>query len=253
MAALISLFIVVVLSLTVVRIGTLALEMTGLSREVASFQALSAFSGTGFTTAEAGYVVDHPVRRRIISLLIELGGAGVITTISSLILTFTTSRGGSAQRLAILLAGLFVLFLLSRSRWVNRHLNRLIEWGLARWTDLDLRDYAGLLRLEHGYAVAELDVQLEDWLSSASLRDLALPSEGVVVLAVRKADGAYIGAPSSDYRLEPGDQLIAYGREELLKELSVRHYSDTEAHERAVVTHQRELEEEARRVREPAG
>jgi len=40
------------LSLVVTRLATIALSLTGLSSEAASFQARSAFTGTGFTTLE---------------------------------------------------------------------------------------------------------------------------------------------------------------------------------------------------------
>lgn len=53
MVALVSLLTIIVLSITVVRIGATALELTGLSRDVAEFQAQSAFSGAGFTTQES--------------------------------------------------------------------------------------------------------------------------------------------------------------------------------------------------------
>ncbi|HDG97569.1 MAG TPA: potassium transporter TrkA, partial [Desulfobacterales bacterium] len=56
MYALISLLIVIVVSIVIVRIGAVALEMTGLSRDLATFQAQSAFSGVGFTTSESEHV-----------------------------------------------------------------------------------------------------------------------------------------------------------------------------------------------------
>ena len=87
MAALVSVLIVLTLSLLINRIATVALTLTGLSRQVASFQSRSAFTGVGFTTGEAEHIVSHPVRRRIIMLLMLLGNAGVVTTISSLLLT----------------------------------------------------------------------------------------------------------------------------------------------------------------------
>jgi hypothetical protein len=71
----IALFVVLSLSLALVRLATVALTMTGLSTQAASFQARSAFTGTGFTTSEAEAVVDHPVRRRIISWLMLLQSA----------------------------------------------------------------------------------------------------------------------------------------------------------------------------------
>ena len=48
-----ALLIIVAVALLIVRIGATALMMTGLSRDVAEFQAISCFFGVGFTTNEA--------------------------------------------------------------------------------------------------------------------------------------------------------------------------------------------------------
>jgi hypothetical protein len=69
MAAVVTLLIIVTLSLLVTRIATVALTLTGMSREQARFQARSALTGTGFTTSEAEEVTNHPVRRRIVLFL----------------------------------------------------------------------------------------------------------------------------------------------------------------------------------------
>ena len=69
MAAIIGPLIILAISLTTVRIGAIALELTGLSYEVAAFQAQSAFSGAGFTTSESENIVAHAVRRKIIRIL----------------------------------------------------------------------------------------------------------------------------------------------------------------------------------------
>lgn len=78
MLPIISLLIVISLSILLTRIATVALTLTGLSREAARFQARSALTGTGFTTAEAEKAVGHPVRRRIILFLMLLGNAGIV-------------------------------------------------------------------------------------------------------------------------------------------------------------------------------
>ncbi len=58
----------VLVSFLLIRAASIALMMTGLEKNKARFQALSAFSGTGFTTKEAEMVVSHPVRRKINSV-----------------------------------------------------------------------------------------------------------------------------------------------------------------------------------------
>ena len=88
MIPIVSLLIVLTISLLVTRVAAVAFVHTGLSREAARFQARSAFTGVGFTTSETEEVVNHPVRRRIVAWLMLVGNIGIITVMSSLILSF---------------------------------------------------------------------------------------------------------------------------------------------------------------------
>ena len=88
MLSIVSLLLVIFLSILITRIGTIALTHTGLTRQSAKFQARSTFSGAGFTTSESEMVVNHPVRRKIVMILILIGNAGIVAAMSSLILTF---------------------------------------------------------------------------------------------------------------------------------------------------------------------
>ena len=155
MAALISVFIAITLSLLITSIATEALTLTGLSRATASFQARSAFTGSGFTTAESEAVVKHPVRRRIIMWLMFLGNAGIVTVVSSLVLTSvsTSSVQNGLSRLLYLFFGLVILWLLATNKAFNQILTRLVRKALRRWTDLDLKDYASLLHLRKEYRI----------------------------------------------------------------------------------------------------
>ncbi len=67
--AIVSLLFVIAISMFITRLAAMALILTGMSHESAIFQARSALAGVGFTTKEAESVVNHPVRRRIIMLL----------------------------------------------------------------------------------------------------------------------------------------------------------------------------------------
>jgi hypothetical protein len=86
--AITSLIFVLTLSRFEVRVATVALTLTGMSRQAAQFQPRSAWTGTGLTTAESDQVVNHPVRRRIVSMLILLRNAGLVTAPSTLALSF---------------------------------------------------------------------------------------------------------------------------------------------------------------------
>jgi uncharacterized membrane protein YuzA (DUF378 family) len=228
MIAIISLLVVLVLSLMIVRVASVALTLTGLSRELARFQARSAFTGSGFTTNESEKVVQHPVRRRIILLLMLLGNAGIITAVSTLMLSFMDIdqadgiTGSLWFRVTLLIIGLCALWTLANSRWVDQHLQRAITWALKRWTKLEVRDYAGLLHLTREYVVVELSVGQEDWLANRELARLRLAEEGVLVLGIERSDSTYLGAPRGTTTIKPGDTLILYGKMETLKDLDER-------------------------------
>jgi hypothetical protein len=242
MIAIGSLLVVVLISLIVTRVATVALIATGMSRETARFQARSAFTGTGFTTRESELVVGHPIRRRIVLALMLAGNAGLVAVVASLMLGFTRGGQGAAGfRVLELVLGLAALFLAARSRWVDRRLTPLIARALSRWADLGVRDYAGLLELEHGYRVLELMVRPGDWVAGRTLAELTLRDEGIVVLGVRRSGGGWVGAPGGATRVEGGDTLVCYGREGALGELDARPSGPAgdQAHERAVAMQRR--------------
>jgi hypothetical protein len=250
----IALLTVLGLSLIITRVATIALTMTGLSQEAAHFQARSAFTGTGFTTSEAESVVNHPVRRRIIMLLMILRSAGLVTIVFSLILSFLGSGGDIAKltRLSWLAAGVAGLWLLSGSKVFDRYLGQLINWALRRWTSLDVRDYASLLRLSGEYRVIEVQVRQGDWVAGKNLQCCYLPEEGITVLGISRANGSYVGGPKGETEIFPGDTLILYGRAQKLQELDERRADVTgdEAHARAVREQKQRMEEQERRERE---
>lgn len=228
MAAVVSLIIVVTLGLLVTRVATVALTMTGMSLDHARFQARSAFTGTGFTTSEAEAVVSHPARRRIVMTLMLVSGAGAVSVLGALVLSFAEvdSTGGGLTRAGVILAALAALLWLSRNRVVDRALRRVIERALRRFTDLEVRDYAALLHLRGQWRVVQIPVAADDWVAARPLGELRLPEEGVAVLGVEQAKGTWIGAPGEDLRLVVGDVVVLYGREPFLDDIAARIHGD---------------------------
>jgi hypothetical protein len=251
MLAILSLLLVLTMSLLVTRIATTALALTGLSRQTARFQARSAFTGVGFTTTESERVVAHPLRRRILMILMLLGNAGVVTAVASLLVAFLGAGEDAPgwMRFALLAGGLAALWFASASRAVDRWLSRLITWALERWTDLDVRDYAGLLHLGGDYTVSEFFVDAnETWITGRTLADLGLREEGVLCLAVERRDGTFLGAPQADTTIEVGDMLLLYGRSEAVADLADRHrgFGGWERHREAIDRHDAVVESEER-------
>lgn len=76
--------LIILFSFLIVRAGSIALVITGLDEKRARFQALSAFTGTGFTAHEAETVINYPKRRRIICVLMIMGNVGIVAVIVTL-------------------------------------------------------------------------------------------------------------------------------------------------------------------------
>ena len=224
----------------------MALTLTGISEELARFQTQSAFFGVGFTTSESESVVQHPVRRRIISAVMVLGRGVFATAVSALILSFMDAEKQTALvRLIWIAVGVLILWRVFTSAWVNRRLSRLIDMALRRWTKLEVRDYASLFHLSGNYAVTETMVQPKDWVADKALSDLDLPGEGILILGIQRADGSYVGAPTGKTRIYEKDTLILYGRQDVLEELDRRRrgYRGDTAHKRAVAEQEQIVKE----------
>ena len=236
------LVVVAMLSLLITRIATIALTATGMARPAARFQARSALTGVGFTTSESESVVGHPARRRIIMTLMLIGSVGLATSIAGVLagMAGANSGGTAASRIVLLVAGLSAVYALSSSRRVDRALSRLIGRLLARYTDLDLRDYAALLHVAGEYEVKEMRADRESWFAGRTLAELRLRDEGILVLGIIRPDGSYLGVPGKETCIEAGDTLVLYGRDSLFAELTTRRPGEAgdEAHRRAVEAQQ---------------
>jgi hypothetical protein len=195
------------------------------SRDLAQFQALSAFTRCGFSTRESEGIVNHPIRRRIVMHLMLLGNAGIVIAIASVLSLFIGNDEDSVafwRRLLVLGIGTGLLWVISSSKLVERLMRQAHVWALKRWTHIEIRDYTALLRVAKDYTVSELRVHPGDWLQGQTLAQLQLPREGVLVLGIERRGGAYIGTPRGDTVVESGDSLLIYGRQDSLLDLHQR-------------------------------
>jgi hypothetical protein len=243
MASIISVVVVVVVSMLINRFATIALTLTGMSVEEARFQARAAMSGVGLTTQTPDQIVSHPVRRRVVFWLMIVGSAGIVTAIASLVLSF---RGGTTQseltRAGVLVGALLTLWLLTRTRPVDRMLTRAIG-ALLRARGYAARDWGSLLDLNGDYAIVELQVQPDDWLGGRRLRELRLRDEGVIIIGIHRAHGEYVGAPGPETIANAGDRLLLYGRTERISELDRRrHGAAGDAAHREACREQRDID-----------
>lgn len=200
-------------SYLIVRVAAVGLELTGIDRERANFQALSAFTNSGFTTRESEEMVRHPVRRRLISVLMILGHAGMVTTIG----TFAASLlEGSVGRTALtigvpVLAFVLVVRLLRAVGVTRRVHDALRRWLEARY-DFLAPSTEEMLRVNEGFGVRKIRIHVDSPLAGRYLRELDLKPRGVQILAVERGD-QFIPTPAGEDRLEGGDLVVVYGTE----------------------------------------
>jgi K+/H+ antiporter YhaU regulatory subunit KhtT len=179
-----------------------------------------------------------------------LGNVGIVTSLSSLMLTFIEFGQGASTwlKLGVLALGIGLLWLAASSRFIDKWLSRLISKALNRYTDIKARDYTSLLRLTGDYTITEMQVSEEDWMADTKVRELNLTEEGILILGVTRPEGNYIGAPQADTGLKSGDNLLLYGRSEALKNLDKRRKGaggDVE-HDMAVEKQKKVVEKEQR-------
>jgi hypothetical protein len=149
----------------------------------------------------------------------------------------------------ILGLGLFLLWIIASSKWVDDKLFKMISWALAKWTHLEVHDFIDLLHLGEGYSVTELIVEAEDWLVGQRLADLRLTVVGVNVLGIHRKDNDFVGSPMGDTFVRSGDKLIVYGARVNVISLDGRKGNPAEAekHRRLVTkTTESQVEDDAR-------
>ncbi len=223
MIPIITLLIILFLSLLTTRIATIALMHTGMSKQMSRFQARSALSTCGFTTSEAEQIMNNPVRRKVIMVLMLLGNIGVITVFSSLILTFIHFNSDSIPlyiKVLTLTGGLLLLLFLTTSKWVEKHLAALIDFFLDKYTDLKTCGFYHLLHLYDDHKIVEFLLHSDCQLIGETFKKNLIRKHGVIVLGIKRSDGGYIGFPDDNFKFQANDLLTVYG---LQKDLEAVH------------------------------
>jgi len=213
------LLITILISFIIVRIGGFALQLTGIEPDVARFQALSAFTGTGFTTREAERVVGHRARRRIVTILIILGNAGTVTIIATLVASFT-QVGGYVWffiRLAIIVGGIFGLYQLIIRSNVGQ---RIIDWLQRPVVNRILKEAPAvdeIFHVEKGWAISLVLIKKSSKSIGLSVDDITA-EEDIEILGIDRA-GTYLTRPSFEEKIAEGDRLLVYGNRKFVKQI----------------------------------
>lgn len=226
-------FIVIVASFVVVRIGAIAFQLTGLEWSLAKFQALSCFSGTGFTTKESELVVGNPQRRRIASALIILGNAGLITMIATfantlrpnmLLPKFTIPflhlvipyRLLPWINLIIICLGIYVIYRIFTNSTLTKKITKSLRARVVRTDIVKPVSFEELLVATGGYGVSSIEICEGSLILNKSLLDTKLRKEDINILALERK-GEVIANPSASTKMLLGDRLICFGKLENIR------------------------------------
>lgn len=213
------LILFITVSFFIVRAGAIAFKMTGMSWQHAKFQALSAFSGTGFTTREAESVVDHPQRRKIATWLMILGNAGIVSVIATSVVSM---RGGGVLRtsLTLVIAAITIFLILKiASRQVfMRKLTQKIEQKLSEKAKLKKVSTEEVLEQAEGYGVMRITVNEDFCELDKTLVDAQLKEQDILVLSIERGDELFPNPPAS-MKILLGDTLTCFGKLEEMRAL----------------------------------
>lgn len=209
MASIFALAVLLFIAYLIVLAGALGYELTGIDRQTARFQALSAFTGTGFTTRVSELVVRHPVRRRITTTLIILGYGTTASVVAALLESFhEVELLALAQNVAIIaVLGAIVSKLISLyGQSITDRLRRV----LTQRYSADRVPHEELLLYKKGFGITRIEVPEGSRMEGKSLRTSDLRARHVQVLAVEEYNDVH-PIPDPDWMFRAGQHLIVYG------------------------------------------
>ncbi|NOY25342.1 MAG: hypothetical protein GXP62_05665 [Oligoflexia bacterium] len=223
MGSVVALLLIVVVVYFIVLFGTVAYQLTGLDWDTAQFQALSAVTGTGFTTRISELVVSHPVRRRITLMLILIGYASSATVVATLVSTVALQTPvETGINIAILFVAVVLLMFMARRRGLHLLMAAPIRRWLTRRMGPDSVPHEELLQYKPGFAISRIEVPQGSRLAGIPLRDANLRAFQLQVLAI-ESDRTVVPIPDPAHVLRPGEHVVLYGSTQNVRHRQTRH------------------------------
>ena len=194
--------------LIILWLGSIALESTGMERTKARFQALSALTGTGFTTTEAESIVNHPKRRKIATWLIFLGSVGIITFLFLLILYLRAGLNApTLGHIIIIIVSVVVFVLLVWTGIINSLSNSIIK--LFHKARVIIPEQ--ILHQSGEYGVARVKMGETEEFKDLTIGNTKYKERNITILAIERGS-TVVSQPKDDETLMTGDYLLCYGK-----------------------------------------
>ncbi|MDD5327398.1 MAG: TrkA C-terminal domain-containing protein [Phycisphaerae bacterium] len=219
--------IVLTVSFIVVRIGAIAFQLTGLEWSLAKFQALSCFTATGFTTKEAELITATPQRRRIASILIVLGHAGLVTMVATFANSLRPSKIPFLSdflslslmpwiNLTIITVTIYIIYKIFTNSKFARKLTDVLRKRMVKRDIIKSVSFEELAIATGGYGVSRLTVGPGNVILDKTLLDAQLRKYDINILAIVRNEET-IPNPSANMKIIEGDELVCFGKLENIR------------------------------------
>jgi hypothetical protein len=224
-----------IVSFIVVRIGAIAFQLTGLEWSLAKFQALSCFTGTGYTTKEAELITSNKQRRKIASVLIILGNAGLVIMIATLAGSFVPQQETIISKLSesflpfrippyfviwvnlgLIVVMVYLIYRVFTHEQFVRKLTNFLRRKIIKREIFQKVSFEELLLATGGYGVSRVVVSAGSGVLNKTLARSNLRRHDITVLAIVR-DGQTIPNPAADMSIILNDELICFGKLENIR------------------------------------
>lgn len=202
------------LSTIIVRIASTILRHTGLPDNIARLQSISALSGTGFTTSESELIVNFPIRRRVLVILMILGNLGMASIAATVIVALLATDGETnaiINQIIFFIVAISLTFIVMTNKALDKKLCDAVSWVLARSQTLQELGFHRLYQISRNYSIAEHPISTNE---QQDISDVDFSKFGLVFIGTRKGNKRmYNDAQDTETDLSFGDTLVCYGHE----------------------------------------
>lgn len=208
--------LIFILLALITEISATALKLTGLDIHTSRFQALSALTGTGFTTKETELIMQHKNRRYIIMFLMVIGPIGFIAILSTVL--FGAKKYLGLQQMLMLFLLTLLMFRFTKSKRFMVFLHNIIEKQLKRGRYPRRVVLEEILELGKECGVAELKIDKNSPYKDKTLEQTGIKNKGFIVLAIERS-GEIISVPKASDKILIEDVLVVFGNISKLESL----------------------------------
>jgi hypothetical protein len=198
--------------------GSIGLQATGMEPRKARFQALSALTGTGFTTREAEEIIGNPRRRAIASWLMFFGNAGIILFIILILFYLGTNLSSLSLAKVSMVIGPFIIAVAliwsgTIDKLSTKIANRFRRSPLFT-SEISTRD---TLHQAGNYSVARLTIGMKAPEVGHEISDTSLAKHNITILAIERG-AKTLPFPEAKEIVQAGDHLLCYGETDKISE-----------------------------------